>query len=55
MKRQVKESTPEIVKTTLRLRRELWDKVAHRAIDEKLSLQTIVERALDLYLKGGRK
>jgi hypothetical protein len=56
-KRGAKETAaaPEIVKTTLRLPRALWDKVQHRAIDEKLSLQEIAERALEAYLKGGRQ
>ncbi|HEY3627374.1 MAG TPA: hypothetical protein VGL00_13860 [Terracidiphilus sp.] len=48
---------PEIVKTTIRVRRELWNAVMHRSIDENLSLQAIVERALenDLKAKGAQK
>jgi hypothetical protein len=41
-------------KTTLRLPRELWNAVRHRAIDEGVSLQAIVEKALAAYLKGGK-
>lgn len=53
MKRETKEESADIVKTTIRVRRDLWDKVQHRAIDEKQSLQQIVERALEGYLKRG--
>jgi predicted DNA binding CopG/RHH family protein len=38
-------------KTTLRLRLDLLTEVRHRAIDEGLTLQAIVERALAAYLK----
>jgi Ribbon-helix-helix protein, copG family len=37
-------------KTTLRLPRELWDRVRHRAIDEGLSAQAMVERMIETYL-----
>ena len=47
-------TAPEFVKTTLRLRTDLWNKVQHRAIDESLSLVAITERALELYLKSGK-
>ena len=43
----------EVVKTTVRVDRALWDAVLHRCIDEKLSAQEIVERALRAYLKKG--
>jgi len=46
---------PELVKVTLRLKSALWDQVQHRAIDEKLSLQEIAERALEQYVKAARK
>lgn len=53
-KRQEKE--PEVVKTTIRLKRELWDRVQHYSIDSRQSLQAIVEDALEVYLKkGGRQ
>jgi hypothetical protein len=57
MKRQaLKESAvAETVKTTLRLPVDLWTKVQHRAIDEKLSLVEITQRALEMYLKAGKK
>jgi predicted DNA binding CopG/RHH family protein len=41
-------------KTTLRLPRELWNAVRHRAIDEGVSFQFIVEKALEAYLKGDK-
>jgi hypothetical protein len=39
-------------KTTLRLRLDLLTDARHRAIDEGLTLQAIVERALAAYLKS---
>jgi hypothetical protein len=45
----------QMVKTTLRLSAETWRKARVRALDERVSFQEIVERALDQYLsKGGR-
>lgn len=41
-----------MVKTTLRLSKETWRKARVRALDERLSFQEIVERALEQYLKG---
>jgi hypothetical protein len=57
MKRETKEASAEIVKTTIRVKRELWNEVLHRSIDDGLSSQEIVERALEQYLKKreGRK
>jgi hypothetical protein len=43
----------EIVKTTIRMPRGLWDKLRHRAVDENTDLQTLVARALAEYLKDG--
>ena len=43
----------EIVKTTIRMPRPLWDKLRHRAVDEDTDLQTLVARALAEYLKKG--
>lgn len=57
MKRQEKQSAEvEVVKTTIRLPRELSDQLKHRAIDEGCTSQELVERALRNYLKqkGGR-
>ena len=42
-------------KTTLRLPRPLWLEVRHQAIDEGISFQAIVEKALEAYLKGGKR
>jgi hypothetical protein len=57
MKRKGKDSKADIVKTTIRVKRELWNAILHRSIDDNLTSQTIVERALELYLKqkGSRK
>jgi hypothetical protein len=51
MTRPVKKAEPEIVKTTLRFPRTLWNKIQHRAVDEGLSLQDLAERAFVMYLK----
>ena len=51
MKRQANAGTADIVKTTIRIRQELWNAVLHRSIDENISSQQIVERALEIYLK----
>jgi hypothetical protein len=57
MKREEKKPGPDAVKTTIRIRRDLWNAVMHRSIDENRSLQAIVELALEYYLKRaeGRK
>lgn len=44
----------EIVRTTIRVPRELWDKAKIRAVKERVSLQEMVIVALEAYLKGGR-
>jgi hypothetical protein len=56
MPRKEKEPT-DTIKTTIRVRRELWNAVQHRSIDENRSSQAIVELALEQYLKRveGRK
>jgi hypothetical protein len=53
MKREEKKPGADTVKTTIRIRRDLWNAVMHRSIDESLSLQAIVELALEQYLKRG--
>lgn len=52
-KRSPKEDE-DMVKTTLRLSAETWRKARVRALDERVSFQEIVERALEQYLKKGR-
>ena len=56
MKQQTKGADEEIVRTTIRVPRLLWDAVRHRAIDDKSDAQELVIRALQQYLKqkGGR-
>jgi hypothetical protein len=56
MKQQTKGTGEEIVRTTIRVPRSLWDAVRHRAIDENSDAQELVIRALQQYLKqkGGR-
>jgi hypothetical protein len=41
-------------KTTLRLNADLWRRARIRALDENLSFQEVVERALKQYLGKGR-
>ena len=43
------------VKTSLKLRRELWKRAHVRAMDEGVDLQTIVGRALEAYLRDGAR
>ena len=56
MKPQAKSTDEEIVRTTIRVPRSLWDAVRHRAIDDNSDAQELVIRALQQYLKqkGGR-
>jgi hypothetical protein len=56
MKQQDKSTDGEIVRTTIRVPRSLWDAVRHRAIDDNSDAQELVIRALQQYLrqKGGR-
>jgi hypothetical protein len=46
----------QIIRTTIRVPQKLWDQARHRAIDEKLSLQDLVIKALVKYvgLKEGK-
>jgi predicted HicB family RNase H-like nuclease len=43
-----------IVRTTIRVPESLWDAARHQAIDEKISLQELVIRAVTKYTKGGK-
>lgn len=49
-----KDETEEAVKTSLKIPRRLWREARIRAMDENTDLQTIVSRALEAYLDGGR-
>jgi hypothetical protein len=45
----------DVVKTTIRVPRALWDTVRHQAIDLGISAETLVIKALgDFTKKGGR-
>ncbi len=46
---------PEIVRTTIRVPRHLWEAILHHAIAERTSAQEIVNSALRAYLKANRK
>jgi hypothetical protein len=48
-----KSSGSESIKTTIRIKRDLWKKIMHRSIDEDRSLQEILEISLENYLKSG--
>lgn len=54
MKKQSKDD--EIVRTTIRIPRTLWNTAKHRAIEERIPVQDLVIRALTSYVlrKGGR-
>ena len=41
-----------MIKTTLRLSQDVWREARVRALDERVSFQEIVERAVAQYLKG---
>jgi hypothetical protein len=43
----------DIVKTTIRVPKALWDKVRHRAIDLDISAEAVVIQALSDFVKGG--
>jgi len=50
-----KQDKEEIVRTTLRVPRDLWERAKHAAIKERVSLQEMFNQALAEYLKkGGR-
>ena len=49
-KKEPRENEP-MIKTTLRLSQDLWRQARVRALDERVSFQDIVERALAKYLK----
>jgi predicted HicB family RNase H-like nuclease len=44
----------EIVKTTLRIPRDVLDRAKIRAIQEHISLQELILKALQSYTKGGK-
>jgi len=53
-----KQQQPDpIIRTTIRLKKSLLNAAKHRGIDEGLSFQDVVIRALEQYLaqKGGRQ
>lgn len=47
----------QIVRTTIRVPQGLWDLARHKAIDEKISLQDLVIKALAKHVgwKGGQQ
>jgi hypothetical protein len=57
MKPEKKKPEADTVKTTIRIRRDVWAAAMHYTIDEHCSLQSLVEQALEKYLKRaeGRK
>jgi len=44
----------EIVKTTIRVPKPLWDKVRIRGIEQSVSAESLVVLALERMLKGGK-
>jgi hypothetical protein len=45
----------KIIRTTIRVPESLWDAARHQAIDERISLQELVIRAVSKYTKGGKQ
>jgi predicted HicB family RNase H-like nuclease len=43
----------EIIRTTLRIPRSLWERAKHQAIADRVSLQDMFNQALAEYLKKG--
>jgi predicted transcriptional regulator len=52
----MKTPKPEVIKTTIRVPKKIWQDVQHLAIDADVSAERIVVEALSLYLKtkGGK-
>lgn len=46
--------TGDVVKTTFKIRRPLWVRAHKLALDRRTDLATIVNEALEQYLKGAR-
>lgn len=46
-------SKPAVIKTTIRVPKQLWDKVRIRAIEQDTSAEAIVVKALGEHLKKG--
>ena len=46
--------TGDVVKTTFKIRRPLWVKAHKLALDRGTDLATVVNAALEQYLKGAR-
>jgi hypothetical protein len=49
----MKPKPKETIATTVRVPRELWDKVQHRAVDEGIGTGELIIRLLGEYLKKG--
>jgi len=49
----MQKSKEEIIKTTIRVPRQLWDKVRIRAIEQSTSAEAMVIKALTELLKKG--
>jgi predicted HicB family RNase H-like nuclease len=45
----------QIIRTTIRVPQKLWDQARHKAIDEGLSLQDLVIKALVKYVGKEQK
>lgn len=42
----------KIIRTTIRVPEKLWDRTRHAAIRDHVSLQELIIKALEAYLKG---
>jgi hypothetical protein len=50
-----KPKTEEVVKTTVRLRRDIWLAARGRALEQRIDFQDLVAAAIELYLRTQRK
>jgi predicted HicB family RNase H-like nuclease len=48
------QSEEKIIKTTLRVPRSVWTAARIRGLEEGVSVQDLVVKAIQSYLKGGR-
>lgn len=44
----------KIIRTTIRVPEKLWQRTKHAAINERVSLQELILKAIEAHLKGGK-
>jgi predicted HicB family RNase H-like nuclease len=53
--KEMAKNNEQIIRTTIRVPQRLWDLARHTAIDEKMSLQDLVIKALVKYVENAGK